>query len=431
MSVRSGNRVRRRRRPAWSLAAVVAGCGLAAGCEVVNPGPIQDDYLSDQPSHAPLVMGAHRKISELLNDIAYHTGVVSREIFPSGETTGGVTPQMAGGDFLDDEVDGQWADVQQARFIAEDAIERFTAAGVEVNPAILTQAYIWAGQANRILGENWCEVTFDGGPALPSSAAFERAEAHFTTALQHATTDALRHAAYAGRAQVRLNLEKWADAAADAAQVPVDFVFQALTDPNETSTRNNIFWSKANTPYRLFSMHYTTFYDYYTQTGDPRAAWRTNPAVPNATSSLVGHGPVPWSYPTKYPAVDSPFNLASGREMILIRAEAALAQNQVPQAVALLNELRTAYESEHDETPLEPYTAATAADAWTALIQERRLELFLEARRLFDIRRWEEANVPGDLNLPDFESKSHIFSPDFDRCLPISQTERLTNANLS
>jgi hypothetical protein len=144
----------------------------------------------------------------------------------------------------------------------------------------------------------------------------------------------------------------------------------------------------------------------------------------------VGHGPVPWSYPTKYPTVSSPFNLATGKEMILIRAEAALALDQIPQAMTLINQLRTSYNDDQASQPLAAYTATTAADAWTALMNERRLELFLEGRRLFDIRRWEQADVPGDLALPNFEARSHIFTPDFDRCLPISQTERLTNLNL-
>lgn len=411
------------------LAALVAGA-LGAGCEVTNPGPINDQYLDDATSRQPLVTGSERKLSEALNNVAYHSGVVGREIFPSGETTGGVTPQMAGGDLLEDQTNGVWADVQQARFIAEDAIKRFTAPGVTVDPNLLAQAYIWAGYASRVLGENWCDVTFDGGPKQTGSAALLRAEQHFTNALAKATTDPLKNAAYAGRAQVRLGLKKWAEAAADAALVPVAFTFVARTDGNEAVTRNALYWNKANLPYRLYSMHFTTFYDYYTQTGDPRAAWKTNPSVPNATSALAGFGVVPWSYPTKYPADNSPFNLATGREMLLIRAEAAIAQGQIAQGAALINQVRTSYKSDKDGQALAPYAIATAAAAYTALFAERRLELFIEGRRLFDIRRFEEAKNPGTLNLPNFESKSAIFHATFSRCFPISQQERLTNKNL-
>lgn len=402
----------------------------ASGCEVTNPGPIQDEFLSEATSQLPLVTGAHRKVSEGLNNLTYHSSVVAREVFPSGETTGGVTPQMAGGDLLEDQVNGVWSDIQQGRFIAEDAIRRFTASGVTVDPNVLAQAYIWAGHANRILGENWCEVTFDGGPKQPGSAAFARAEEHFSAAIGKATTDALRQAAYAGRAQVRLAQKKWAEAASDAAQVPLTFTFQARTDGNEAAMRNAMYWNKANLPYRLYSIHFTTFYDYYTQTGDPRAAWRTNPTVPNATSSLVGFGVVPWSYPTKYATDSAPYTLSSGREMVLIRAEAALAQGQLQAAATLINQIRTSVRSETTNQNLAPYTINTAADAWTALFAERRLELFLEGRRLFDIRRFEQNQNPGTLNLPNFEARSFIFKANFSRCFPISQQERLTNPNL-
>ena len=50
-----------------------------------------------------------------------------------------------------------WDGLQQARWIAEDAIRRFTAVGAgRVNVNILAEAYLWAGFANRTLGENAC-----------------------------------------------------------------------------------------------------------------------------------------------------------------------------------------------------------------------------------------------------------------------------------
>src|SRR6185436_1399199 len=121
---------------------------------------------------------------------------------------------------------------------AEDAIKRFGVSKTPVAGDTFAQAYVWAGYANRILGELWCEVTFDGGPKQPGSAALTRAEEQFTQAIAKATVDATRQAAYAGRAQVRLGLKKWAEAASDAAQVPLTFTFTARTDGIEASMRN-------------------------------------------------------------------------------------------------------------------------------------------------------------------------------------------------
>src|SRR5690606_1852427 len=95
----------------------------------------------------------------------------------------------------------QWNFLQQARWIAEDAVRRFSNSDTAVNPTIRGQALIWAGYSNRVLGELFCEVVFDGGPALPPEEASRRAEQHFTEALQLPLTSAQRNAALAGRAQ--------------------------------------------------------------------------------------------------------------------------------------------------------------------------------------------------------------------------------------
>ena len=145
----------------------------------------------------------------------------------------------------------------------------------------------------------------------------------------------------------------------------------------------------------------------------------------------LGFGQVPWAFPTKYPADNSPYNIATGREMLLIRAEALLTQGQIQPAMALVNQLRTSVRSDQTSQPLSPWVANTLAEAWTALMTERSIELYLEGRHLFDVRRWEEAKVPGDLRLPDFESKSYIFKEKpFSRCFPIAQSERDTNPNI-
>lgn len=46
----------------------------------------------------------------------------------------------------------------------------------------LAQALIWAGYANRHMGENFCEGMIDGSAPQASTVYFERAEAYFTLA---------------------------------------------------------------------------------------------------------------------------------------------------------------------------------------------------------------------------------------------------------
>lgn len=421
-------------RTACACAALVGALALS-GCEVTNPGPIQDDFLNDPSSYAPLVRGAERQLVQGVDRVALLSALPAREIFPSGQGTGGLGNIVSqAGQILPEHTGSPWSFIQQGRWIAEDAVRRLTKSGTPVDPTIVGQAYVWAGYANRVLGEIWCAVTIDGGPRQTPEDALKRAEAQFTSALGLAINQQQKYAAYAGRAQVRLALGRWAEAAQDAGQVPADFVLQVRGDNgSDLDIRNQIYFADANAPYRNFSMHFTYFYDYYKETGDPRAAWESFANIPYANGSWPGYGLVPWSRPLKHSTPDYPFTLASGREMLLIRAEAILAQTPAnwAQALALVNQVHTSFKSKTTGQPLAPWNAGSLADAWTALMAERSVELLLEGRRLFDIRRWEIAKVPGNMNVPRFETKSTIFTTTpQSRCFPIPQGELDANPNL-
>jgi hypothetical protein len=104
----------------------------------------------------------------------------------------------------------------------------------------------------------------------------------------------------------------------------------------------------------------------------------------NASGNPVNGGDArrPFWRADKYPARTTGIPLAKGTEMRLIEAEARLRANDVAGAVAKINEVR-AFRS-------LPSVTATAADAaWALLVRERGLELWLEGRRLGDLRRWQ------------------------------------------
>jgi starch-binding outer membrane protein, SusD/RagB family len=198
------------------------------GCEVSNPGPLADDALTENPlAQQGLVNGAKERLNQAVGWLTYSTALIAREIFPGGQTGsyGHTIQQQAGShDWNASGPNGEYNDAQQARWISEEAIRRLTEIA-NVNPLYLWQARIWAGYANRVLGENWCESVIDGGPLEDGSKYFERAVAHFTEAIAVAPHDTLKRAAYAGRAQARMWLKDWTGAAADAALVPDNFVF--------------------------------------------------------------------------------------------------------------------------------------------------------------------------------------------------------------
>ncbi|MSR36421.1 MAG: hypothetical protein EXR95_07225, partial [Gemmatimonadetes bacterium] len=275
---------------------------VLGGCDVTNPGPVQDEFLDVAASHAPLVRGAERTLAQAITRLALMGALPAREIFPSGQGTDGLGNIVSqAGRILPEHSGPMWNYLQQSRWVSEDAIARFTQPGYVVKPEIVTQARLWAGYSNKIFGENFCEVVFNAGAALAPSEALKRAEKHFADALAGATTDAHRNAAYAGRAQTRLALANWSGAVEDATRVPVDFVLQVQgTGGGELDVRNLIFFAVADLPYRNFSMHFTNAYDYYLATGDPRAAWESPAGKPYANGSWPGYGLVPFSRPLKH-----------------------------------------------------------------------------------------------------------------------------------
>ena len=58
---------------------------------------------------------------------------------------------------------------RSARYIGESGFDRFAETNPSGNagykPAV--EAALYAAYANRLLGENWCEAAFDGGPIVP------------------------------------------------------------------------------------------------------------------------------------------------------------------------------------------------------------------------------------------------------------------------
>jgi hypothetical protein len=439
------SRIRSNRRVLLAAAAFAL-----AGCEVTNPGPINDENLDLTASHQGLVRGSERRLMDGLIRTAYSSvAMTTREVFPGGDSNS-AEPRVQAGALPAGT--GDWNDLQESYFIATDALRRFSSPGVTAAPTLVAQANIWAGYAMRILGENWCEVVISGGPLQPTSAAFTLAEKHFTDALAVAGITAVQQQqAWAGRAQVRMAVKNWAGAAADAALVPITFRLQVTPDASIEPARNYAGYYNDNTPYRVFTMKHTFFEDYYTQTGDPRVPWRAVAAIPYAGSRLTGYtqapandGRVVWLQlmqegGTTHYNPSTPMSLARGPEMLLIRAEAILMQTPAnfAQALALINQARTSYTSlTGTRQPLQPYAATNLVDTWTALKRERHIEGFLQGKRLFDIMRWTRDQTPGTHPWPNWEPLSHIFreqksansSQGF--CHVVPNGERTANPNI-
>ncbi len=422
----------RRRRPRAALAAAVVTLLSLVGCsfDVTNPGPVQAQFLDDPAARAAIVNGAGRDLSGALNLIAYTGAAVTREVFPAGSTGSfGITVLQQLGRLVPEEGDDYWNQAQRARWEAESGAARFKAnlpAADYAKSAQVGQILLWAGYANRLLGENMCEATIDGGPRQPSTTFLTRAEANLTEAMAVAAAAGdtrTSTAARAARAAVRADLANWAGAVADASGIADAFVFQMPYFTTDVDQYNRIYWATANAPYRAHTV-WNTFYDqYFTDTKDPRVPWGSIATPSVGDAAVFNLGRVPWRFENKFNKKESGINLSSGWEMRLLEAEARLLSGDVPGALALLNKRRVVLGQ-------QPWTATSAAGAWTALKRERGIELWLEGRRLGDLRRWKATSAPGDLSVFEIPGAKSFLDGAQTLCFPIANSELQTNPNL-
>lgn len=470
-----------------SARVVLAAALLLAACDtsVTNPGPVPDDDLNTPLAYNAIVVGARLALSRSYGSdgtsggqLVYWGAVLAFEITPGGSTgsfgiptvvqTGIMTRQLSSDD---------WDSANQARFVAEEALRRFAVNSADPTraprPIHIAQASLYAGYANRSLGENFCgavlpventDGTFSPGDSTPHTDYFLRAEQHFTDAIATAATvttpadtglaRTVATAARAGRAAARLDLASWGvtspgvasvtaqwdSAAADAAAISSNtFGFALPYSDQDQNQYNFVYWASANSPYRAHTQ-WGTFYEGYFRAskgqvtnGDTRVRWDTTALLGDAAVARFG-GRVPFWPERKHGARTSPINLSSGWEMRLIEAERQLVAGNVGNAVNFINLRRT-------NLGLPLYDNTVALDsAWSLLKTERALELHLEARRLGDLRRWITNAVPGAypdglyrLNTTDplsptpFENMTTPVQRSL--CFPIGQSELDTNPN--
>ena len=398
--------------PALLALSTLSACKGAL--EVTNPGPIQDIAL-DRPEAVPgFVTGMSGDLSATLDEIVRLTGVASDDIWHGGSYA--PEGKWVRGIINEEDVNSQWAGMQRARWVAESGIERikkipgYTTYDVD---SVTARANLLAGFANRLLGETVCSTTIDGGPEQPSNIHFPRAESYFTEALRIAQSKpfpTLVRAAYAGRASVRAWQGKWTEAVADAAQVPDNFVYVALYSANSTRERNELVQET------YVRREYTVFNTQWAQVfNDPRVPWDTLYTSSAKTAIQKGQdGTTNYFRQKKYPDLGSDIPLVKGAEMLMLRAEERLRSDDIAGAFTFINRQRAVYSMTALALPTD------INQAWTILEKERGAVTWLEARRLWDLRRWNAETGPSHNSFLDSRSK----------CIPISREERQANPNL-
>lgn len=311
---------------------------------------------------------------------------------------------------------GVYTPVSTARFQADNALkllDGWTDQQVEGRQVLIARMSDYAGYSLILLGEGFCSAAIDLGPELTPAQVFALAEQRFTRALQTtvpgAAGDSLRWLALVGRARARVDQNKLAEAAADAALVPNGFVFNARYTSASTRSENRVF--RANNTNGTVTVDAT--FRTLTVSGKP------DTRVPVTDAGRGGSFPqIRLWVQNKYTSLNSPIPIATWREAILIRAEAAAAAGDGAGAVAFINQLRTA-------AALPTYASTDITAIRAQVIEERRRELFLESHRLFDTIRF---NVPLD---PPPGAPFPVGGGTYgnNKCLPLPDVERLNNPN--
>lgn len=390
-----------------SLLAIIV---ISSGCDVQNPGPIEESSLNSEEAVPGLVVGMSADLSFALRTTTYWGSIWADEQTHSG--TFAAPTVFSSGAINSEDIDPWWEDAQRARWVAENGlgrIEDILGDEFNSNPNV-ARAYLFAGYANRVLGENACNAVIDGGESQSNTVHFERAEEHFSNAMNIANNSDDQHlynAALAGRASVRAALGNWTEAANDAAEIPVDYRFEAVYSINSSRENNN--WPSRTTE----RGEYTVWDTQWEGINDPRLPQEVI-FTSGGDTATAANGATPWITQLKYPTDDTNIALSKGTEMLLIRAEMELRENQdFDAAMNYINQGR----AHHGLTDLG---AGNLEEAWDHLQDERGKDMWLEGRRFWDLRRWYEETGPSHNNYIENQ----------DKCVPIGQSELEMNPNL-
>lgn len=398
-----------------------AGCDL----DVSNPQVIDANRFDPTEDAATLALSAQ---TNLYN--AFGEAVVSGAYF-SGEAWVGAVRQETN-DFgrrvitsANLDINPQlWAPISLAVASNEEVIEALEVAPDAASNVHIARAAMNSGFALTLMAEHFCQGVMLVGPLMSVEETLDSAIVRFERAigvggaLIEAAGDAASqadaahvvNAARVGAARAYLQKREYTSAIAAAADVPADFVHQAIhvDDPGNRGRAGN----------PVFALR--SF-----QTFVVPAAYRAlnDPRVPSQDlAAKAQDGQLDLVVQTKYTDYGAPIRIASGLEARYIRAESELIQGHPAAAEKLIAERRAA-------NGQPPYTDSGEAALLAELMDQRARDFWLEGKHLGDYRR-----NPGAT--PYFPpAGSPFYKPsqgDFGdlTCVPIPNEERDTNPNL-
>lgn len=378
--------------------ALVAALGLGA-CESSSPvealpGGVPEGFPDAAAAQAAVDAAADR-FGCAWSNLVYHTAHLSGELLGAGrdpeefplQTRAVFAHHQAYATAGCDGRNGLYAPLSVARSAAEEALSELDATPPSMLPdreRLLGRAALYSGFLHAGFGEAFCEVRFEGGSPMTPSQLLEMAEDRFTiayTRARQAGDDETMFAALLGRARVRLTLGKRQEAANDARRLPRDLVVYVGRSDGPGEGQNDVFM--ANNVAGVATVD-PNFWDLeWEGVPDPRVPVRD-------AGEPADDGVTPLHLQEKYSWEGAGIPLATWEEAQLIVAEV----EGGPVAREIIDEL-------HYRAGIPLFQGTDEEEVQAQVREERRRELFLEGRRLADLRRFgiaEQWNRAGTLH---------------------------------
>lgn len=217
---------------AFLALAILATSACDTLLEVENPGDVTEEGLASEEAIPVLISSAYGQLVDAFDVYVLYTGLFADELVHSGSFP--TFDQMDRRAITENNVNLRdiWRDLQQARFLADFAVNRVRNAE-DPSDANLAEGLAYAGWTRLLLAEMFCQVPMDAGPPQSPEAIMGEAETLLSESIQAAQAagdDEILNFARVGRARAQLFLGDDAGAAADANAVPEDFAFDAVYD---------------------------------------------------------------------------------------------------------------------------------------------------------------------------------------------------------
>jgi hypothetical protein len=276
---------------------------------------------------------------------------------------------------------------------------------------LLATAAAYSGYSYTLLGEGFCSMAIDVSEEMTPTEIFQIAVDRFTTAIEAARAAGesdMEYMALVGRARAYLNLGNTSAALADAQQVPEGFYSAASMSGEFSRTANRVFAFNGPDPLGGDAVSVEEPYRDYQHFGEPDPRISVSDFVQtNSDGTDVYHQ-------QKYGSLDEAIPLATYDEAQLIIAEIQGGAT----AVGIINDF-------HADAGLGTFSSTDEAEILDHLIEERRVELWLEGHRFNDIERFGLPLVPA----PGTPYRKGLDYGDA-RCFPLPDIEIRNNPNI-